>query len=238
MLYTIAFIQLSIFGFFWLLEHSFPNRQHPIARHFTFWWACVVVLSLVWLRVIFYLWTQMDDGVLPWPTLPPLLEGMLFYLIYSFGNYWLHRWKHTNSFLWHYVHRLHHSPSHMEAKLSFYRHPIEILLNTGYIVVLGGFTLGVSLEALAIALAIEGSLECFHHANIRLPKPLRKLGYVFQTPEMHLIHHEYGLHRHNYAPFLWDTIFGTVRIPVHWDKKLGFKNSHSVTHYLLLKKSS
>ncbi len=234
MLYTIAHIQIVIFCFFFLMERLFPHLNHPVPRLFTFWWCCIGLFALMWLRMVFFVWTDSPGGYLTIGG-PVIVEGCITYLFYSFGNYWFHRWKHSNPWLWRVIHCLHHSTSHMEAKLSFYRHPLEIMINTIYILLLGKVIFNISVEAIAIALMIEGALECFHHSNIKTPSRIKKLGYVIQLPEMHLVHHQYGLHKYNYSPFIWDTIFGTAYIPETWNKKLGFKNSFSVTHFLFLK---
>lgn len=234
MIFYIALFQILVFSLFFSLEHLSPHYQHPKPKHFNIWWCCLGILSLAWLRVLFYYWSDISQGLIPLPSgMGIITQGAVFYFFYSLGNYWIHRFKHSNALVWRYTHRLHHAPSHMETKLSFFRHPFEVFINSVYIVGLGGIVFGVSVEVLCIALAIEGCLECFHHSNIKLPKHFRWLGHIIQTPEMHLVHHEYGLHRYNYSPFLWDTIFRTARHPNGWNKKLGFQNSHSVARYVL-----
>lgn len=235
MLYYIAVVQTIIFGVFYLIERRYPHHHHPKPQNFNLWWYSLGVFALIWLRIFFYLWVELPDGLISLPSTSIIAQGFMFYAVYSCGNYWIHRWKHSNPILWKFIHKLHHSPSHMETRLSFYRHPVEIMFNSVYIVLLGGLVLGLPIEVIAIALAIEGCLECFHHSNIKLPEQFSVIGYIFQTPEMHLVHHEYGLHRYNYSPFLWDSVFGTARIPEAWNKKLGFKHSKSVMHYLLFK---
>ena len=124
---------------------------------------------------------------------------------------------------------------HMQTLVAFFRHPLEMLLNTVYLLLLGIVIFGVSVEAIALALAIEGCLETFHHANIRISKKLYWLGNIIQLPHMHLVHHEYGLHRYNYSPFCWDAIFGTAAITHTWNQQLGFKDSNDTKKYFLLK---
>lgn len=235
MLLQITGIQLIVFVFFFILERRFPHIRHPIPKYFTFWWCALGIFALIWLRQVFFAWPHIETHLLSLPFSNPLAEGAVFYLFYSFGNYWFHRWKHSNHFLWRFVHKLHHSPSHMETKMAFYRHPIEIAINTVYLIVLGKLLLNISTDALAVALAIEGCLECFHHSNIAFSKRFRWLGHVIQLPGMHLIHHELGLHRYNYGPFLWDGVFNTLAFPEHWNEKLGFKNSNTVIPFLLCK---
>lgn len=227
MLYQIALVQLTVFLAFFIFERLYPAYKHPVPRQFTLWWLSLGLFALVWLRGLLYFWIDLPEGLLS-ANLPPVAEGLLFYFAYSFGNYWFHRIKHSNKYLWRYAHRFHHSTSQMETRVAFYRHPTEIVLNTIYLIVLGKLIFGVSTEALVLALAIEGCLESFHHANITIPKRFHWLGYIVQLPGMHLVHHQYGLHRFNYAPFLWDTVFKTVRIPTDWDKRLGLAKSHDI----------
>lgn len=42
--------------------------------------------------------------------------------------------------------------------------------------------------------------EFFYHANIKIPQ---RVGFIFQKPEMHRIHHEYETHIHNYDDLVW-----------------------------------
>ena len=233
MLISVAVTQVCVFLFFASLEVAFPNRDFPRAKYFSLWWCGVVIFSLVWVRGYFYFWADIPS--LMHFDQNPIVVGFCFYFLYSFGNYWIHRFKHSNVILWKYFHRLHHSAAHMETAIAFFRHPIEILLNTIYIIVLGKLILGLSIEAICVALTIEGCLECFHHSNIKTPKKLRWLGHVIQIPEMHLVHHEMGLHGSNYSPFLWDTVFGTAVIPDEWDKRLGFLDSEDIGGYFWLK---
>ncbi len=233
---TLAVIQLAVFAVFYTLERIIPATQRKEPHQFNYWWLALGAFALIWLRVLMLAWD------LPLPSLgitipvdSVIAEGFLFYTVYSFGNYWAHRWKHTNYTLWHYTHTFHHMPSHMDTRVAFFRHPSEILFNSVYLIVLGQMIFGISLEAAAIALVIEGCLESFHHANIRLPRWMRPLGYVIQTPEMHLVHHELGRHKSNYTPFLWDSIFGTVSFP-HTDTIMtGFNNSDKIRPFFLFR---
>ncbi len=235
MLSLIAAVQIFVFCSFFFAERVFPNRNHPIPKRFTLWWLCLGLFGLMWLRLMLFIWPSLQDGLIT-ISAPTLVQGFIFYLVYSFGNYWFHRWKHRNSFLWNYFHKLHHSTSHMETRIAFYRHPLEILINTLYLIILGKIVFSLSFEVIAIALAIEGCLEAFHHANIKIPEKFSRLGYLIQLPDMHLVHHEYGLHRYNYAPFLWDSVFGTVKIPKQWDKRLGFARSAQISEFFFFKK--
>ena len=53
--------------------------------------------------------------------------------------------------------------------------------------------------------------EFFYHTNVRTP---RWIGYIFQRPEMHRIHHQHARHKNNYGDIVWwDMLFGTYENP-------------------------
>ena len=222
MLYSVAICQSVVLVLFFVLERFICARQNPRKIGFYSCLTGISIFAISWLQFVLYCW-PIELPSLFAILLPPIAEGFVFYLFYSFGNYWFHRWKHADPRLWRWLHSLHHAPNHMESVVAFFRHPAEIVANTVYLVLIGKLLFGVSAEALLIALTIEGCLEVFHHSNIRTPCWLRPLGYLIQLPEMHLVHHQMGLHKYNYGPFLWDFVFRTVRIPQTWDQQLGLR---------------
>ena len=80
--------------------------------------------------------------------------------------------------------------------------------------------LGLSLEAGAIYTFFTAIGEFFYHTNVRTPK---WVGYFFQRPEMHRIHHQFGRHKNNYGDIVWwDMLFGTYENPDKWNGRCGF----------------
>ena len=234
MLINIALWQAVLLGIFVSWERLVPANFYAKPNKWDLWWVGICATGASWLRVLLWLWLALDfQGLIELPG-SWLLQGFIFYAIYSFGMYWMHRIKHSWSWLWRYVHRLHHAPAHMESKIAYWRHPVEMLINSVYLVIIGGYVFGLSPEAIAVTLAIEASLETFHHANIKFPARLFWVGYIIQTPPMHLVHHEFGQHRWNYAPFLWDAIFRTIRFAPQDGTRLGFTNSHDIGGYFWL----
>jgi sterol desaturase/sphingolipid hydroxylase (fatty acid hydroxylase superfamily) len=62
--------------------------------------------------------------------------------------------------------------------------------------------------------------EFFYHTSVRTP---RWIGWFFQRPEMHRVHHQYGRHRNNYGDIVWwDWLFGTYENPARFDDRCGF----------------
>jgi sterol desaturase/sphingolipid hydroxylase (fatty acid hydroxylase superfamily) len=152
--------------------------------------------------------------------LPAFLGGALAYFIATFIFYWWHRFRHQSDFLWLHFHQIHHSPARLEVITSFYKHPLEMVVNSilGSLIV---FTLlGLDTKAAAVYTAFTALGEFFYHTNVRTP---RWIGYVFQRPEMHRIHHEKDKHRDNYGDIVWwDMLFGTYQNPATWDAECGF----------------
>lgn len=230
MIFAIGVFQLFVFLVLHIWERLAPMRQDPRPRHFNGWWFVFAVFAGVWLQCLVLAWGSVPSLIdIEWP---PLVTGLAFFFLYSFVNYWVHRWKHSNYYLWHYIHKVHHSPSHMETRIAFYRHPLEVVFNTLVILIYAKLLLGLPLISILVALTIEGCLECFHHSNIKIGDKFKKIGKYIQLPEMHLVHHELGAHKNNYATILWDWVFKTLEVPTNWNKKLGFKGSVNVTNFI------
>lgn len=229
---TFIGIELLIFsGLFWL-ESRHPAHQFQVPKHWNSYWLLIQCIAATWITILAWLWIQLPSAHHSIPALPSLDQVIPFYLLYSFINYWLHRLKHSQGWLWRYVHYLHHAPAHMETRMAFWRHPIEMLFNGAILLILGKLIVPVSWEVLISALIIEAILESFHHSNIRTYPYLRYLGFVIQLPEMHLLHHQHGLHRWNYSPIsFWDVLFGTARYPDTWQGELGFGNSQQTVKW-------
>ena len=150
----------------------------------------------------------------------PLAGGLLAYLVATFVFYWWHRWRHESSLLWRIFHQIHHSPQRLEVITSFYKHPLEMVVNSLIGSLLVYAVLGLSPAGGAIYTLCTALGEFFYHTSVRTP---RWVGLIFQRPEMHRIHHEYGRHRNNYGDIVWwDMLFGTYENPPSWDGRCGF----------------
>ena len=157
----------------------------------------------------------------PWVNpLHPAAAALLGYVVLTFVYYWWHRARHEVPFLWRYLHQVHHSPARLEVLTSFYKHPVEILLNGLLSSTLLYLLLGLDPATATIVVAITGVAELLYHANLKTPY---WLGFVFQRPESHRVHHESGWHRQNYSDLpLWDWLFGTLNNPRHTVEQCGF----------------
>ena len=150
----------------------------------------------------------------------PATGGLIAYFIATFIFYWWHRWRHEHHLLWRGFHQIHHSPQRLEVITSFYKHPGEMIVNSLIGSLLVYSILGLSLQAGSIYTLCTAVGEFFYHTNIKTP---RWIGFVFQRPEMHRIHHQYDRHKNNYGDITWwDMLFGTYENPKEWVHTCGF----------------
>jgi len=152
----------------------------------------------------------------------PAVGGLIAYFIATFVFYWWHRWRHEYSFLWRVFHQIHHSPQRLEVVTSFYKHPGEMIVNSIVGSLLVYTLLGLSLEGGAVYTLCTALGEFFYHTNVRTP---RWVGFFFQRPEMHRIHHQFGRHKNNYGDITWwDMLFGTYENPRDWVHTCGYED--------------
>lgn len=208
-------------------EHFRPGRQWPRVRG---WWWRAILLNLVQVGSVFLAGHVFDPFIIRhrlWSadSLGVFGGAALGYFVITFVYYWWHRWRHEVDFLWRWLHQMHHSPQRIEVFTSFYKHPLEIVLNS----VISSFILylvvGVGPEAASQATLLTGLGELIYHWNVRTP---HWIGYVFQRPESHCVHHQEGHHTHNFSDLpIWDMLFGTFKNPKDWQGRCGFgRNEH------------
>jgi sterol desaturase/sphingolipid hydroxylase (fatty acid hydroxylase superfamily) len=143
--------------------------------------------------------------------LPSFVLGFLGYLVITFVFYWWHRVRHDSYGLWILFHQLHHSASRLETITSFYKHPLEIVVNSLLMGTISYLMLGLNVEAVAWTILYSSTGEYIYHMNIKTP---HWMGYFFQRPEMHKIHHKEGVHYNNFSDLpMWDMLFGTYENP-------------------------
>ncbi len=207
---------------FLILERLFPGRELPRSKG---WYFRALLINLAQLAITLAtarLWIEIFDG---WSLFSfaawhlPILEGFIGWFIGTFFFYWWHRIRHGNGF-WLLFHQIHHSPSRIEVATSFYKHPIEIFSDAVLSALVLYPLLGCSMMGAFWYNFFAATGEYFYHANLRTPKWLR---YLIQTPELHSIHHQFDIHKHNYADIpLWDRLFGTYKDTTEFADRCGF----------------
>jgi sterol desaturase/sphingolipid hydroxylase (fatty acid hydroxylase superfamily) len=219
MLPTIFIVFLACF----LLERLIPGWRLP---HVRTWPVRVLAINAVQLCVVLlagFTWERWLSGASLFHLsqhLGPTAGGMVAYFIATFVFYWWHRARHESDLLWRLFHQIHHSPQRIEVITSFYKHPVEMVMNSIIGSVLVYATLGLSPAAGAVYTLCTALGEFFYHTSVRTP---RWVGWFFQRPEMHRVHHQYGRHRNNYGDIVWwDWLFGTYENPARFDATCGF----------------
>lgn len=118
------------------------------------------------------------------------------------------------------IHQIHHSPQRLEVITSFYKDPLKMTVNSIIGSLLVCSFLGLNMEAGAIYTLCTALGEFFYYTNVKKPQ---WIGYIFQRPEMHRIHHEYEKHTNNYGDIVWwDMLFGTYENPKEFNSTCDF----------------
>lgn len=204
------------------VERFAPGRAFPAVRG---WWLRALLLNGGQAALLYATGTAWDGWILaqrPWSADGLGLVGgaALGYVVHTFVYYWWHRARHTVPFLWRNVHQVHHSPQRIEIITAFYKHPVEILINSLLSSVVLYWLVGLNAEQALVTMVVNGLAELFYHWNVKTP---RWLGYLIQRPEMHCVHHEAGRHKNNYGDLpVFDLVFGTFENPAVFDKRCGF----------------
>jgi len=230
---------ITIFAtlFFLLFERIKPGRILPKIKNWYYMALIINVIQLIITLLTARLWIEIFGEISlfkirNWQS--EILQGFFGWLIGTFFFYWWHRVRHMKGF-WLIFHQLHHSPSRIEAVTSFYKHPIEILADAILSALILYPLLGCSLMGMFWYNCFAGIGEYLYHSNIKTPKWFR---YFIQTPELHSIHHQFGVHKYNFGDItIWDRIFGTYKDTTEFVERCGFPKDaeHKLKEMLLFK---
>ena len=148
---------------------------------------------------------------------PFWLQVLCVFLLHSFYQYWMHRFQHTNEFLWK-LHGYHHGVTSLQATNILVSNPLDFALRN----VLGGLLLSV-VGFNPFAVVVAGALNIYGNFS-HCGGDMRGgwLSYFFNTPEVHRWHHatefpdeekfRYGCN-YGVGVSFWDVIFGTFHLP-------------------------
>lgn len=214
---------VGVFSLVALWETLSPRRRRVLPRLLR--WSnniAIVVVNSLLLRIVFpaaavgFAWFAAERGIglFNLTELPPLLEGLLAFLVLDLAIWAQHLALHKVPLLWR-LHRMHHADLDFDVTTGARFHPIEILLSMAIkfavVVALGAPPLAVLLFEVAL-----NATSMFNHANASLPAPLERLvRLVVVTPDMHRVHHSI-IRRETDSNFgfnfpWWDRLFGTYR---------------------------
>ena len=204
-------VLIGVAALFILIERLWPARQLPTVRG---WWVRVVLVNVTQAGIVFLAgrtwdaWMQGASLFRLRDSFTNFTSALIAYLVSCLIYYWWHRFRHESQFFWRLCHQLHHSPQRIEVVTSFYKHPIEITLNSLLSSAIVYPLLGCSVTAAAYYTLLTGIAEYIYHWNVRTPY---WLGWFIQRPESHRVHHQYQRHTNNYADLpIFDWMFGTL----------------------------
>ena len=124
---------LAVFAFCFVLERSVPGWKLPRVETWPF---RVVAINVVQLGIVVLAGISWERWLSRWSVfhlsthLPPVAGGFVAYFIATFVFCWWHRWRHQVDALWLGFHQIHHSPQRIEVITSFYKHPLEMTVNS------------------------------------------------------------------------------------------------------------
>jgi len=215
-------VVLGVAFVIWLAEQILPSIELKKTHH---WYRRAFVFNVAQAAIAItstYYWDVWFSqySLFSVQSMSLTYQVLIGYLTITFVYYWWHRIRHSNLMCWRLLHQLHHSPARIEVITSFYKHPLEILLNGILTSTILYLLLGISVAGVGLCVLITALAEFVYHMNIKTP---RVMGLFFQRPEMHRIHHQRGLHHYNYSDLpIWDMLFGTYNNPATHENETGF----------------
>lgn len=160
---------------------------------------------------------------------PIWLQLIFFTITHDIYIYIMHRWQHSNKWLWR-IHEAHHSPKKVDWLSGSRSHALEILINQT-VEFAPIVLLGAPVEVISYKGVISAVWGMYIHSNIDVRTGwLQK---IINGPEMHRWHHSTGKGRNrNFATKLaiWDWIFGTAYLPPSKPDEYGLK-TYFPKHY-------
>jgi len=217
----VPFIVFLVASWMIVYETKRKGRRWPQVRG---WWLRAFLLNAAQVGTVYLAGVSWDRWLIahqPWSlhSLSSTVGALVGYLVITFVFYWWHRLRHKSHFLWRWFHQIHHSPKRLEIITAFYKHPFELIADSILCSIILYPLLGLSPLAASYAVLLSALAELFYHWNVSTP---HWVGFIFQRPESHCVHHQDGIHAYNYADLpLWDMLFGTFRNPKNWNGQCG-----------------
>jgi len=156
---------------------------------------------------------------------PLWAQFIVFFILKDFIEWNIHRMLHNIPYLWEF-HKLHHSIEELDWIGNFRFHWGEVVVykTLSYLPLV---VLGIDSQIVLIIAVLGTFIQDLNHAN--LPINWGSFRYLFNSPKMHIWHHDVELHGKGGQNFgialsIWDWIFGTVYWPTNQERpaKLGF----------------
>jgi sterol desaturase/sphingolipid hydroxylase (fatty acid hydroxylase superfamily) len=224
---TIIALFMRFFERRWPLEKGDDGRLIAVDRVYTALNKLGIVPLAIFI-VAYPITNEIEHLVRAWGLAPPRLERLLpglgdnalasflvYFVLYDFAAYGVHRAQHRFGWWW-ALHSLHHSQRRVTVWSDDRNHVLDDLLVTLVLVVFSQLV-GVQPEDYVLILMIGRLIESWSHVNIDM-----SFGWLGEKllvgPRFHRLHHaranaaEPHVHDHNFAPVfpMWDILLGTA----------------------------
>lgn len=143
-----------------------------------------------------------------------LLQGLVFFLLFDFFYYWMHRSQHKIAWFWS-LHKLHHADRSINITSGQRHHFLEEPIRVFLVFLPLGMIFDISPPNITWLWSLLLLWGYVIHLNLRVP--FGPLTPVFTGPQLHRLHHSVELQHTdvNFAAFfpIWDIVFGTYVAP-------------------------
>lgn len=215
-----------LFASFLVLERLIGGgRAFPAIR----FWTVIGIIGFLATAVASVLLPSIVAPALTWAHLFDLQGWGLWaaapaLVLTTFCTYWSHRIQHKFDMLWRLGHQLHHSVMRVDVASAMIFHPVDVAVQIT-MATLAATLLGVSASAAGLAGALGFVVGLYQHLNLATPA---WVGWIIQTPEQHLRHHQRDVHARNFGDMpVWDRLFGTYAAPPAGPVEVGFAPGRS-----------
>jgi len=151
----------------------------------------------------------------PWFEEHPYVLFLVYYVVYDFVYYWMHRAQHAIPWWW-ALHSMHHSQRQMSCWTNDRGSYIDGVLQS-FILATVGLLMGVEPSEFALLVLLSELVQNLSHTNVRFG--FGRIGEkLLVDPKFHRLHHMVrdperpSLHNCNFGQVLpiWDILFGTA----------------------------
>jgi len=155
------------------------------------------------------------ERIVPWLQDNALASFLVYFALYDFAAYWVHRAQHGFRWWW-ALHSLHHSQRQVTVWSDDRNHVLDDIIVNIVLALFSQFV-GVQPEDYVLILMVGRMIESWSHANVDMG--FGRIGdRLLVSPRYHRLHHalanpaEPHIHDHNFAPVfpVWDILFGTA----------------------------
>src|SRR5919198_5248964 len=197
-----------------LVERLWPAMELPRVNA---WWGRIILINSIQLGITLLAgqtWNRWLDHASIFSLrnhFSDWFSAAIIYFFSTFVYYWWHRYRHESAFLWRVLHQIHHSPRRLEIVTSFYKHPLEILINSILSSLLVYPLFGASIRAAGYYTVLIAVGEFFYHWNIKTPRVARlhfPAARIASGPSSVPPSHQ---QLRGHSP--WDILFGTFKNP-------------------------